>query len=212
MPAIIYKNSLGQRVPSVTTVLAQWGIKTEPLKYWAWKQGEAGIPLNQKPEADVGTIAHMMIDADVKGKEADFTKYSPSLIEQARTCFNNFIEWRDSHSFKPIQTEISLVSELYQFGGTIDCIAQIDGKLSICDWKTGKEIYEDYIIQIVSYAQLWIENFPDHQLSGGYHLIRTGKEIAMFAHNWYGEFPHAWEVFLKLRDLYDLAKEIKKLK
>ena len=133
-------------------------------------------------------------------------------MEQARTCFDNFVVWRDQHNFKPVGTEISLVSELYQFGGTIDCIAQIDGKLCIADWKTGKDIYEDYIIQIVSYAQLWNENFSDHQLNGGYHLIRTGKEIAMFAHNWYGEFPHAWEVFLKLSDLYDLAKIIKKLK
>jgi hypothetical protein len=212
MPAIIYKNSLGQRVPSVTTVLAQWGIKTEPLKYWAWKQGQAGIPLNQKPEADVGTIAHQMIDASVKGKDSDFSKYSPALVDQARKCFGNFVEWRNRHSFKPIETEISLVSEQYQYGGTIDCIAQIDGKLSIADWKTGKDIYEDYIIQIVSYGYLWNETFPDYPLTGGYHLIRTGKEIAMFQHSWYGEFPNAWEVFLKLRELYDLAKEIKKLK
>lgn len=212
MPAIIYKNDQGQRVPSVTSIISQWGISKQPLMYWAWKQGEKGIPLSEKPEADVGTIAHMMIDADVKGKPLDLSKFKIELIEQARPCFNNFIEWRDSHKFKAVETEISLISEQYQYGGTIDCIAQIDGKLSICDWKTSKEIYEDYLVQIASYGQLWLENFPDHTLEGGYHILRTGKEIAMFAHSWYGEFPKGWEAFLHLRELYDLSKEIKKLK
>ena len=212
MPAIIYKNSLGERVPSVTTVLNQWGIKTQPLVYWAWKQGERGVSLYEKPEADVGTIAHMMIDADVKGKEADFSRFPEELIEQARTCYKSFEQWQKRHQFQPIETEISLISEQHQYGGTIDCIARIDGELSIVDWKTGKDVYEDYIIQIVSYEKLWNENFPDHPITGGYHLIRTGKEIVSFDYRWYQEFPHAWEVFLKLRELYDLAKIIKKLK
>lgn len=212
MPAIIYRNNLQERIPSVTTIINQWGIKTQPLIYWAWKQGEKGVSLYEKPEATVGTIAHKMIDGYVKGIETDLSKYPPELIEQARNCYESFEQWKKRHEFKPIQTEISLISEQYQFGGTIDCIAQIDGKLGIFDWKTGKEVYEDHIIQIVAYEKLWHENFTDHPLDGGYHIIRIGKEIVSFDYRWYQSFPDAWEVFLNLRELCDLAKKIKKLK
>ena len=212
MPAIIYKNKAGERVPSVTTVINQWGIKSKPLMYWAWKQGEKGIPLYEKEAADVGTLAHLMIDADVKGKEINLAEFPMNIVEQAKVCYQNFQEWKRGHDYKPIETEISLVSEEHQFGGTIDCVAMINGKLSIDDKKTGKDVYEDHIIQIVAYERLWNENFPDHQIVGGYHIIRTGKEIVSFDYRWYQGFPHAWEVFLNLRRLYDLAKEIKKLK
>jgi len=212
MPAIIYRNKKGERVPSVTTIINQWGIKTTPLMYWAWKQGEKGVPLYEKEEADVGTLAHLMVDADVKGKEIDLGQFSINIAEQAKICHQNFQEWKKRNDFKPVQTEVSLISEEHQYGGTLDIAAMIDGKLSIADLKTGKDVYEDHIIQLVAYEHLWIENFPDNPLTGGFHVIRTGKEIAMFSHSWYGEFPYAWDVFLALRNLYNWAKEIKKLK
>ena len=212
MPRIIYKTKDGKRVPSFSAISNQWGIKTEPLKWWAYKRGEAGIPMYEKEEADVGTLAHLMIDAEVKGTKLKLEDFPVKIIEQAQACFENFIKWRERHDFEPIETEISLVSEEHKYGGTIDCIAMIDGKLSIGDWKTGKDVYEDNIIQIVCYAKLWDENFPENPIEGGYHMIRTGKEIAMFDYRVYFEFPGAWEVFLHLRALYDLHKEIKKLK
>ena len=171
-----------------------------------------GIPLYEKKEADVGTLAHKMIDHHVKGKPLDLEGFSIEIIEQAKQCFQNYLTWEKRHNYKPIKTEISLVSEKYQYGGTIDCIAMIDGKLSIDDKKTGNDIYEDHLVQIVAYARLWDENFPDHPIEGGYHIIRTGKEIASFDYRWYGELPGAWEVFKNLRELYDLHKQIKRLK
>uniref|UniRef100_A0A6H1ZYJ3 Putative PD-(D/E)XK nuclease superfamily protein n=1 Tax=viral metagenome TaxID=1070528 RepID=A0A6H1ZYJ3_9ZZZZ len=211
MPAIIYRNKTGERVPSVTTVISQWGIKSKPLMYWAWKQGEKGIPLYEKEAADVGTLAHLMIDADVKGKEINFAEFPMNIVEQAKVCYQNFQEWKKRHDFKPIETEISLVSEEHQFGGTIDCVAMINGKLSIMDLKTGKEVYEDHILQVQSYQKLFEENFPDHKIDG-FHLVRTGKEITMFAHHYYKDFPDAWRAFLLLRQLYDIHKTIKRLK
>lgn len=212
MPAIIYKNKNGERIPSVTTVLNQWGIKTQALLVWAWKRGEAGVDLREKEEANVGTLAHLRIDAEIKGKDIDLSQYPPNIVSQSDVCIDNWGRWKKAHKFQPIGSEISLVSEEHQYGGTIDIIGLIDGLLSILDIKTGKEIYEDHILQIVSYSKLWEKSFPEHPLKGKYHIIRLGKEIAMFSYNYYGEFPHAWEAFLMLRRLYDIHKEIKKLK
>lgn len=212
MPVIVYKTEDGKRVPSVTTVLSQWGIKTRPLMYWAYKRGEQGIPLHESEEADVGTLAHMRIEAEIKNKEIDLTTYDDNLIKQSDVCIENWETWKQSHNFQPVESEISLVSEEHRFGGTIDIMALINGKLSIADIKTGKEVYEDHIIQIVAYSKLWEENFPQHPIDGGYHIIRLGKEIPMFSYNYYGRFPEAWEVFLHLKELHELHKEIKKLK
>lgn len=91
-------------------------------------------------------------------------------------------------------------------------MAVVDGKRAIIDWKTGKDIYEDNIVQVETYRRLWDEAYPDIQINGGFHILRTGKESPMFSHNWYGEFPRAWEAFLHLRELYEIAKDIKRIK
>ena len=211
MPAIIYKNKNGERIPSVTTILGQWGANKQPLMRWAWKQGEAGIPLYEKTDADIGTLAHSLIEGAIKKINVDLGDYPMGIIEPATQCFNSFKEWKSQNNFNPIETEISLISEKYQYGGTIDCVATISNSLSFVDWKTGKEIYEDNIVQLASYQELWNENFPDNKIQG-FHIIRTGKEIAMFGHYFYKEFPGAFKAFLHLRELYNLQKEIKKLK
>lgn len=212
MPYIIYKNKNGERVPSVSTIKGQWGIGTKALMNWAWEQGDKGISLYEKQEADIGTLAHLMIEYEIKGKEVDLTQFPMDVVEQAKQCYANWQEWKERNKFEPVESELSLVSEKHQYGGTIDIIAIINDKLSLVDIKTGKEVYEDHIIQLVAYKQLWDENFPENPLTGGFHIIRTGKEMAMFSHNWYDDFPCALEVFLMLRKLYDLHKEIKKLK
>lgn len=68
MPAIIYKNKDGVRVPSVTTILSQWGLNKRPLMIWAHKMGEAGKSLNEKTEAQVGTCVHDRIECYIKKK------------------------------------------------------------------------------------------------------------------------------------------------
>jgi hypothetical protein len=153
-----------------------------------------------------------MIEADIKEVQFSPDEYPIKAIPPAEKCLENWKEWKRTHSFKPIESELSLISEETQTGGTIDIVAMIDGKLSIADIKTGKEVYENHIIQLEFYKHLWEENFPEYPLEGGFHIIRTGKEIAMFSHAWYGEFPYAWSVFLKLRELYEEAKHIKRLK
>ena len=212
MPLIKYKNAAGDSVPSWSAIGSQWGEGAKGLQWWYWQKGKNGLDFNEMPEAEVGSIAHQMIDYEVKAKELDLSQFAIEKVEQAQQCFDNWHEWVGRNKFKPVQTELSLISEEHQFGGTIDCIAMINDKLSILDVKTGKEVYASQVVQIVAYAQLWHENFPEHKLDGGYHIIRTGKEMASFVHYWYQEFPQAWEVFLHLRALYDLAKVINKLK
>lgn len=213
MPAIIYKNEAGKRVPSVTGIISMLGEGAKGLQYWYWKKGCDGLDFNEMPEADIGTIAHMMLDYDAKGKELDLSKFSSDQVAQARVSFENWQTWKDAYKPEIFATEVSLVSEKYQYGGTIDVVLNIGGNLAILDLKTGKDIYTSQIIQVCAgYHQLWNENFPGHPITGGTHLIRTGKELPMFVHHYYADFPLAWEMFERLLWIYDACKEIKKLK
>jgi len=62
MPANIYKNAQGKRIPGVTTVISNLGWSKGGLMHWAWEQGINGIDYKETRDkaADTGTIAHAM--------------------------------------------------------------------------------------------------------------------------------------------------------
>lgn len=214
MPTQDYRLKDGSRVPGVTTVIGQLGWSKGALMYWAWDQGRTGKDFRETRDvaADAGTIAHAMIEADLKGKEIDTTKYPAELLSKAETGYLNFLEWKKGADLKVVASEVPLISERYRFGGTIDCPAFIRGRLTIVDWKTSNAVYEDYLIQIAAYGALWEENNPDQLLTGGFDLLRISKESGGFAHHHWDSLPGCFDAFLHLRDLYDLKAKLKKLK
>ena len=209
MGLIKYYNEEKERIPSVTTILA---ILNKPaLLYWAHQQGFEGKDLYEKAEAQAGTCAHDMIECDIKGKEFDPSLYPVKILEDAQGAFDSYLRWKETSAFKPIETEVSLVSEKMQVGGTLDCVGTLNDRIRIVDWKTSKDVYEEYILQGATYVAIWNENYPEHPATG-FDILRVGKEIAMFAHHSYDDFPGVIEMFMHLRKVYDLKKQIKKLK
>jgi len=219
MPTIPYVNSKGDRIPGVTTINGNLGWSTTPLMIWAWKQGydqcKDKRPYKYNDVADkaaeAGTIAHALIEADIKGIFYDTSECDPELLSLAETAYLNFLQWKENYKFEAIETEPHLISEVYQFGGTPDMIARINGKPALFDWKSGSGIYEDYLIQISAYKVLWEENHPDILLDGGFHLLRIDKESATFTHKYWHNLDRAWEAFLHLLELHTLHKELKRL-
>jgi hypothetical protein len=140
----------------------------------------------------------------------NMSEYPVETIEEATQAFEMFKKWyANLKSVNPIATELSLVSEKYQVGGTMDMVFEIGKELSILDLKTGK-IYPEHIIQVVGYGKIWNENFPDNPIES-YHLIRTGRDKAIFEHRYYQDIEWAFESFKKLRELYEDHKTLKKM-
>jgi len=108
-----------------------------------------------------------------------------------------------------VEQETPLVSEKYQFGGTLDAI-MVNGELALGDWKTSNAVYPDHIIQLAAYWKLWEENNPDRPITGGFHLCRFAKEHADFAHHFWADLTDAWEQFKLFRVAYDIDKKLKK--
>lgn len=214
MPKIDYRLKDGTKVSGVTTVLnGNIGWNKQQLMYWAWNLGMQQIDYKKASEKamSAGSIAHAMIESDLKTPMAGFAlpDVEPEIISKAETAFLSWLEWKDRMKFTLEKSELSLVSEKYGFGGTIDFIPLIDGKLSIFDFKTGSGIYEDHLLQVSAYRELAKEN--GIETPGGIHILNLGKEDASFKHFFWQSLPEAWEAFLAALKLHNLHKALKKM-
>lgn len=206
---IIYKNAKGQRLSGVTTIIGNnlaWN--KQALLYWAWQEGIEGRNFRDTSQkaADIGTIAHAMVEADLKDKDFDSSKYEQNMIDKAGTAYGAWLEWKELVSFELLESEKSLVSEEYQYGGTID-IAAIKGVTSIVDLKTSKAVYPDHKIQVAAYGKVWDENFPDDPIQA-YYILQLGKEDGSFHYHYWPNLDKPWEVFLSLLKIHNLKKEV----
>jgi hypothetical protein len=164
--------------------------------------------------ADAGTLAHAMIEAHLLDKDpaACITPaYTPDMVSKAESSFLAFLEWAGQTNLKVVETETSLVSETYQFGGTLDAgVLTINDKLAIGDWKTSSGVYPDHLIQLAAYQMLWDECRPDRPITGGLHLFRFSKDTGDFHHHFFQDLNKGADAFLHCLALYNLDKDLKK--
>ena len=139
----------------------------------------------------------------------DKFKCSHEIASQALQGYENYLKWASTTNMVIVEQEVSLVSEKYRFGGTLDAI-MVDDKLALGDWKTSNGVYPDYLIQLSAYRHLWEINNPDRPITGGFHLCRFSKEHADFSHHYWSELDDAWEQFKLFRKAYDIDKKLKK--
>jgi hypothetical protein len=121
----------GTDVPGASTI-AKIGEDTSGLIHWAWKLGMEGQDYRKVRDkaADIGTVAHFMIECFLHNHEPDLAEFSSADIEKANIAFGNFRKWWDEEGFTVIEPEVQLVSEEYLFGGTIDAPSRDrDGKI-----------------------------------------------------------------------------------
>lgn len=207
-----YKLASGERVPSVTTVLSRFK-QCDGLMAWAFQQGCDGKDFRESRDeaAGAGTLAHLMIEQHVLGGDVSTITGEEAQLTLAQEAFQGFLRWIKQTNFEIIRTEMPLISEKYRFGGTLDCIGKVDGRLVLGDWKSSNRIYSDYLCQLGGYALLYEENHPGERLEEA-HLLRFGKEDGSFHH-------HCWkrstldvgiDSFLHLRAAYANEAVLKK--
>lgn len=204
-----YKLANGTKVPGVGDVVGRFK-NSGALINWAYRQGKDGVPLYSRRDwaADVGTAVHDMIDCDLNGDQAGVTARAAKLDSEGQAkAMMAFTAWRSfakNHKIKVIADEISLVSETHRYGGTLDKVISIDGSApAIIDFKTGKGVYPDQVLQVAAYKGLWDENRPDVPLTGGFHILHCNRETGEFGHRYFGSLDDYLEQFLLLRRAFD---------
>lgn len=218
-----YKTSDGRVVPSVTTIINDsLGWNKQQLIAWARKLALAGTDPNKVKEesADIGTLAHYLIQCHLQGIKPDTSQYSPAQVDKAENCFLAYLEWEKAHVQEVIATERQLVSEQYGYGGTADLIAVVDGNIAIVDYKSSNGLYPEYRIQVAAYIHAYMENYlnvlqdavkcsssPSAAFVRG-HLLQLGKEDGSFTHHVLGDLEAEWEVFQHCLAIYELKRRV----
>jgi hypothetical protein len=202
----VYKNGEGKRVPGVTTIL---DVMSKPaLLQWANKIGLEGIEMSKYVDdlADIGTLAHKIIECYLKKEDVDYSDYTANQKVLAENAVLKFFNWLEVNDFKFIASELQLVSEALQYGGTIDLYCLLNGKKTLIDLKTCKACYGEHFTQVAAYKNLLHENGYDVD---DVRILRIGRdESEGFDDYSVPKLGLHFQRFVKCRELYEINKEL----
>ena len=150
-----YVTPEGNKYPSITTVLTAYNIKE--IMAWRKRVGDEEANKISRQASSRGTRIHTLCEQYLDNKELTFK--TPLDTE----TFNRFkpVLHRINNIYAQ---EIRMYSDHLRIAGTVDCVAEFDGKLSIIDFKTSKRLkneedIENYFMQVSGYAVMFEERF-----------------------------------------------------
>ena len=170
-----YVTPTGEKYASVTTVLADYG--KEGIMEWRKRVGEEKANKISRAATTRGTSVHSVIEKYLKNEDV-------SDIEMMPNVKSLFVRMKEE--LKKIDNIHCLEDRLYshtlKLAGTVDCIAEHNGVLSVIDFKTSvrlkkKENIGNYFMQGAAYAQMFTEmtSLPITQV-----IILIGVDTANF--------------------------------
>ena len=210
----------GVGCPSVTQVL---GLLDKPFLYrWYADLGWEKAELQKKTAQERGERFHKAVEDVFKNgiepKPEDADIYEP---------VNCVRKWAKDKFFCK-ECEITVKSSNYMYGGTFDAVGEIDGNLTIVDWKLTSRIADTYVLQLAAYAQAWFEEkgtLIDYgRVVRPYTLLKPAKETSVkettdgykysfegskvyIEEKQYTNLKHYLDVFLDLRDVWDFLNK-----
>ncbi len=195
------KNGNGVILPGVTTIIdGQLGWNKRVLMNWATRTALDGIdPEKVKEQAgDIGTLIHDMIEAHIVNEKFDTSGSPQDEIDKAENGFLAFLDWESKYKPQYLGLEIEVISEQYMYGGKMDILMNLDGKLVQVDLKSSKGVYAEMIIQIAAYRQAYEEQ-EDAKIDEC-HILKLGKDDGGFEHHKISDakLDAGWRVFEQL--------------
>ena len=143
----------GDKLVSITSVIS-W-INREIFLEWRKRVGTEEADKITKASTSRGTDMHTLVEYYLKNEELPSVQpLSEFLFKQAKPQLN-LID--NIHAL-----ETSLYSSRLGVAGTVDCIAEYDGELSVIDFKTSKKPkprkwIDHYFVQCAAYACMLYE-------------------------------------------------------
>ena len=119
--------------PSVTTVLSADPSKAEGIRKWRERVGEEEANKISHQATQAGTAVHQIMEDWILGQEPK-TKPMPIHVAKARGL-KNFAE---IYIDNVMLVEGQLFSHELRTAGTVDLVAEWQGKPAIIDWKTSR--------------------------------------------------------------------------
>ena len=147
-----YQTPSGKSYPSVTSVVGLLG--KEAIREWRARVGEEEANRVSARAARRGTTIHSLCENYLLNKEVKPGLFDVETFDSIKPLLNRI---NNIHCL-----ETQLFSDYLQVAGTVDCIAEFDGRVSVIDFKTSKRIKsrEDipgYFMQTSAYAVMFEE-------------------------------------------------------
>lgn len=157
--------------------------------------------------AEKGTSAHEIISEYIKVKIGE-SKKMPAMPkdEEIKNAYLAFRDWEAEHKVKFIATEVLVYSKKYNFVGTLDCIAEVDGEYCLIDFKSGNGIYWDMILQVSGYGIAHEEETK--KKFDRCWIARFSKTTAEFQTKEFKTSPKLNKAFLSCHYLASIQKEV----
>lgn len=143
----LYKTPSGLSYPSVTTIT---GLHTkQAIMEWRKRVGEAEATKISTRAANRGTKVHQLCEDYLRGELAEPDIFHKEMFESIRPLLDQI---DNIHCL-----EDPLYSDHLQVAGTVDCVAEFQGKLSVIDFKTSsrpkdRDDIHNYFMQTAAYA------------------------------------------------------------
>ena len=145
----------GVAVPRVTKILSKC-IHSDSLMYWANSLGfkHQSYKKTLNTAANIGHHAHENIDNFLS--DDSYEAVESSMPHQSYNAYQSFLKWFSDISniakVKVIFHEKQLVCKY--FGGTLDGLYEINGKIYLVDYKTSNHITFKYCLQLAAYRYI----------------------------------------------------------
>jgi hypothetical protein len=101
--------------------------------------------------ATIGTAVHAGIEWHLRTQLGEDAGAEPLLPEPAAWAVESWKDWAKSVALEPLALERVVYCEDCGYAGTMDLYARVKGIPTILDWKTGRAIYPEALLQNVAY-------------------------------------------------------------
>lgn len=145
----------GNIVPRVTKIISRC-IHSDSLMYWANSLGfkHQSYKKTIDAAANIGTHTHNNIDSFLEDENHIADEYN--MPYQSYNAYQSFLKWFNTiisiAQVKVIFHEKTLTCKY--FGGTLDGLYEINGKIYLVDYKTSNHITFNYILQLAAYRYM----------------------------------------------------------
>ena len=153
-----YKVDGALAYPSVTSVISF--VKASKFAEWRQRVGEEEANRVTKQATTRGTKLHRVFEVYLQnGDYQALDEWQSPLIQLMFKYAKPYIDKRLDRIY---QQETNMYSSRLCLAGTVDLICEVDGELSIVDFKTSKqekpeEWLEDYFVQLSAYWAMFSE-------------------------------------------------------
>lgn len=123
-------------------------------------------------------LGQLNLDFYFKESQEMINNWFESLLSRIRLKQNDHMTFQEAFNLLKPLTEVRFVSEKHKVQGFIDAVHDINGEISLMDYKTSKrdKISDEYRLQLAIYALLYFEKHGKHPDLVGIDFLKHGTK------------------------------------